>query len=276
VVTPFKVRQGESSTGVSAVADRNSPRPHECGGNYEFFTGPVAVTIRGTEITADQTRYRCDRCDEERLTPAQSDTWEESVYAKFEADPRRLLLPREVRALRERLQLSQPQLETALGLGEKTVVRWESGRVVQNRSTDDLLRLIDRDPSALHFLAQLHGVTLPGAATAASGSAGGPGHLRLPDRLGTRLQKLAEQDGVDLGTYVVMVLTQHATGVEMGQQVTELIQARMEGFSEFVREAWPTPRGFAEAAESWRGDLHVAERWGGSASAGRSSYGVVP
>lgn len=260
------------------MAHANTSRPHECGGNYELFTGPVSATIRGTEVTADQTRYRCDRCGEERLTPAQSDAWEESVYAAFEATPRRRLLPREVRALRERLQLSQPQLETALGLGEKTVVRWEAGRVVQNQSTDDLLRLVDRDPSALRFLAELHGASLPAAAATAAAPASavaGPAHLRLPDRLAGRLQKLAEQDGVDLGTYAVMVLTQHATGVEVGQKVTELIQARMDGFSEFVREAWPTSRGFAEGAEPWRGDVHVPDGWRGSSSAGRSPYDLL-
>lgn len=258
------------------MAHANTPRPHECGGNYELFTGPVAATIRGTEVTADQTRYRCVRCGEERLTPAQSDAWEESVYAAFEATPRRRLLPREIRALRERLQLSQPQLETALGLGEKTVVRWEAGRVVQNQATDDLLRLIDRDASAVRFLAELHGASLPATAAAdALAPAAGPGQVRLPDRLAARLQKLAEQDGADLGTYTVMVLTQHATGVEMGQKVTELIQSRMDGFSEFVRQAWPTPRGFAEGAESWRGDVHVPDGWRGSPSAGRSPYDLI-
>jgi HTH-type transcriptional regulator / antitoxin MqsA len=261
------------------VAHVNTLRPHECGGNYQLITEPAPATIRGTEVVADQTRYRCDRCGEERLTAAQSDAWEERIHAAYEAHPRRRLLPREVRALRERLQLSQPQLEAALGLGEKTVVRWEAGRVVQNQATDDLLRLIDRDPSALRFLAELHGAAVPEpavpAAAAPASAPAGPGKLRLPDRLAVRLQRLAEQEGADLGTYVVMVLTQHATGTEMGQQVTELIKARMDGFSEFVKEAWHTPRGFAEGAESWRGDVHVPDAWRGS-SAGRSSYGILP
>jgi HTH-type transcriptional regulator / antitoxin MqsA len=257
------------------VARVNSTPAHECGGSYQLFTGPAAVTIRGTEITADQTRYRCDRCGEERLTAAQSDAWEERVYAAYEAHPRRRLLPREIRALRERLRLSQPQLENALGLGEKTVVRWEAGRVVQNQATDDLLRLIDRDPSALRFLAQLHGAALPAGAVPAAEAAGGAGQLRLPDGLAARLQRLAEQDGADLGTYVVMVLTDHATGTEMGSRVAQLIHERMDGLSELVRQTWPAQRGYAEAADAWRGDVHAPQAWGGSPSTSRNPYAVI-
>lgn len=255
----------------------NSAPTHECGGNYRLFTGPVAVTIRGTEITADQTRYRCDRCGEERLTAAQSDAWEESVDAAYQAHPRRRLLPREIRALRERLRLSQPQLENALGLGEKTVVRWEAGRVVQNQATDDLLRLIDRDPSALDFLAQLHGAVLPRVAVAAPARelADGAGQLRLPDGLAARLQRLAEQDGAELGTYVVMVLADHATGTEMGNRVARLIQDRMDGFSELLREAWPGQRVFAEAANAWTGEVRIPSSWSVSPSASRSPYALA-
>ncbi len=33
-----------------------------------------------------------------------------------------------------------------LGVGEKTYTRWESGRSIQNKSSDNLIRLMDRSP----------------------------------------------------------------------------------------------------------------------------------
>lgn len=72
-----------------------------------------------------------------------------------------LQLAGEIRAIRQRLGLSQLQFERLLGVGPKTVVRWEGGTVFQNRATDSLLRLVDALPEAAIVLARWHGVELP-------------------------------------------------------------------------------------------------------------------
>jgi len=71
------------------------------------------------------------------------------------------LSPGEIRAIRERLRLTQRAFEKLLGVGPKTAVRWEKGTVFQNRSTDSLLRLVDAQPESARFLARIHDVTLP-------------------------------------------------------------------------------------------------------------------
>ncbi len=71
------------------------------------------------------------------------------------------MAPQEIRDVRKRLGLTQHAFEKLLGVGPKTVVRWERGTVFQNRSTDSLLRVIDVVPESAQFLARLKGVTLP-------------------------------------------------------------------------------------------------------------------
>jgi HTH-type transcriptional regulator/antitoxin MqsA len=73
-----------------------------------------------------------------------------------------LLSAKKIKALRERLGLSQSAFEQLLGVGPKTVVRWEKGTVFQNNATDSLLRVVDRFPEVVRFLADLHAVALPG------------------------------------------------------------------------------------------------------------------
>jgi HTH-type transcriptional regulator/antitoxin MqsA len=90
-----------------------------------------------------------------------------------------LLLTEQIRQLREGLGLSQRAFERLLGVGPKTVVRWEKGSVFQNRATDSLLRVVAGFPQVAAFLAELHGVEMPqesarGMARAARGASGDP------------------------------------------------------------------------------------------------------
>ncbi|MCK4341810.1 MAG: type II toxin-antitoxin system MqsA family antitoxin [Phycisphaerae bacterium] len=63
-----------------------------------------------------------------------------------------LLTPDEIRRERERLGLSQQELQELLGLGGNSLSRWENGRVYQARSTDTLLRIIFNVPAAAEYL----------------------------------------------------------------------------------------------------------------------------
>jgi HTH-type transcriptional regulator / antitoxin MqsA len=63
-----------------------------------------------------------------------------------------LLSPADIKALRKRIGLTQPQLEHLLGAGLKTVTRWEKGTVIQNGAADTLLRLLRDVPEALTYL----------------------------------------------------------------------------------------------------------------------------
>jgi HTH-type transcriptional regulator / antitoxin MqsA len=63
-----------------------------------------------------------------------------------------LLSGEEIRALRERFELTQAELARLLRLGANTVSRWESGRNVQTAAMDILLRLIRDLPGSLAWL----------------------------------------------------------------------------------------------------------------------------
>jgi DNA-binding transcriptional regulator YiaG len=58
----------------------------------------------------------------------------------------------EIRAIRERLKLTQGALSRLLRLGSNTVSRWEAGRNVQSASMDVMLRLLRDVPAALAYL----------------------------------------------------------------------------------------------------------------------------
>lgn len=94
---------------------------------------------------------KCFACEEEFFTKAQSEALSRSVKIAARRQLG-LLSPDEILAIRRKLGLSQEGLEELLGLGEKVVTRWETGRVVQGKPTDDLLRLMDRLPQVVEEL----------------------------------------------------------------------------------------------------------------------------
>jgi DNA-binding transcriptional regulator YiaG len=58
--------------------------------------------------------------------------------------------------IRKRYNLSQAELENLFGLGEKVVIRWEKGRVLQSKTADVLLRLMDQNPGIVEDLRKIH------------------------------------------------------------------------------------------------------------------------
>jgi putative zinc finger/helix-turn-helix YgiT family protein len=71
-----------------------------------------------------------------------------------------LLSPEKIAEIRQRLRLTQSELENLLGAGPKVVVRWESGKVIQGGGHDNMLRLLDREPSTLERLRQIQQLRL--------------------------------------------------------------------------------------------------------------------
>ena len=53
-----------------------------------------------------------------------------------------LLVPEEIKALRERLKLTQQEMSTYLGCGEKSYCRWENGSGRQSRMVNNFLLLL--------------------------------------------------------------------------------------------------------------------------------------
>lgn len=76
-----------------------------------------------------------------------------------------LLTPDEIRAGREKLGLTQAELQSLLGLGGNSLSRWEKGRIYQARSMDTLLKLAFRVQSVIPFLRREAEKTLANEAT---------------------------------------------------------------------------------------------------------------
>lgn len=63
-----------------------------------------------------------------------------------------LLSADDIRAIREKLGLTQAQLASLLRLGANTISRWESSRNVQSAAMDTVLRMIRDVPGSVEYL----------------------------------------------------------------------------------------------------------------------------
>lgn len=68
-----------------------------------------------------------------------------------------LMLPAELKALRERLRLTQKEMGELLQAGEKSWTRWESGRHRPSRSINLLIRALDDRMISVEYLRKLAG-----------------------------------------------------------------------------------------------------------------------
>jgi putative transcriptional regulator len=98
--------------------------------------------------------FHCAGCGEDFLTPEQARAM--SIAVKNEVRKKLgLLSPERIAAIREKAGLTQAQLEQRLGLGPKVVVRWESGKVIQGKAADTVLRLLEREPELVKDLQEI-------------------------------------------------------------------------------------------------------------------------
>jgi putative zinc finger/helix-turn-helix YgiT family protein len=118
------------------------------------------VALGQRRVDVDLEFFRCPECNEEYYSLEQADLRHRRAVdkARFEDN---LLSPNQIKSIREGLNLSQRMFELILGVGEKTCVRWEQGRVCQNVSTDRLIRLLAADRENIQRLAAINGVVLP-------------------------------------------------------------------------------------------------------------------
>lgn len=97
----------------------------------------------------------CDKCGEEFVgdkTMKQSARKIRDFYREVDG----LLTAIEIKCLRLRLGKSQEELSSILGGGLKAFARYENSDVIQSEPMDNLLRLIDANPSSLEILENKH------------------------------------------------------------------------------------------------------------------------
>lgn len=108
----------------------------------EFHFKPPANIPGGMIIIANSIWEECEICHEVILPPDLIERLEKERYIRLG-----LLSPAEIKAIRVKAGLSQAGISEILGVGEKTYTRWENGKSLQNKSSDNLIRLFSKDPS---------------------------------------------------------------------------------------------------------------------------------
>jgi len=107
-------------------------------GNFKFK--PPDNIPGGAIIVTEALWMECTTCNELIIPPALNKALDDEARAR-----RGLLTPQEIKEVRVQTGLSQEDMAQLIGIGAKTYTRWESGRSIQNKSNDNLIRLVQRN-----------------------------------------------------------------------------------------------------------------------------------
>lgn len=108
---------------------------------------------KNTKITFDQPGDYCDSCEEGilnandlKINKKMLHDWQNTIDGLLSSD--------EVRRIRKKLGLTQGKAAEIFGGGPNAFSRYECGEARQIKSTDNLLRLLDKYPHLLDELLQ--------------------------------------------------------------------------------------------------------------------------
>ena len=118
----------------------------------EFRFEPPANIPGGIIVIPNSKWEECQTCGEAILPPELLENLDRQRYIRLG-----LLRPSEIKAIREKAGLTQAQISRILGFGEKSYTRWESGKLLQNKSSDNLIRLFAKDANLFEGLAAQRG-----------------------------------------------------------------------------------------------------------------------
>lgn len=99
------------------------------------------LNVRGQEITLKVKMRVCKECGE----PLVDDELDDISLKQFYDEYRRLnnlLFPEEIKKIREKYNMSQTEFAKLLGMGEKTIARYENG-AIQEKVHDNLIRVVN-------------------------------------------------------------------------------------------------------------------------------------
>ncbi len=114
--------------------------------------GTLRLPVNGEEIAVPSAAHlSCPKCHEVVLRYQDARRLSEDAVAIYRRK-HGLLSADEIRALRERFELTQAEFARLLRLGANTLSRWEAGRNAQTEAMDTLLRLIRDVPGSIDYL----------------------------------------------------------------------------------------------------------------------------
>lgn len=136
---------------------KSVPECATCGHPVRRVSGHQEVSVGRRTAVVEVEYSRCDQCDEDFLEAGDMREIQRRASSQMRTEEG-LLSGAEVKAIREGLGFSQAEFEEYLGVGKKTVVRWERETVFPSRSTDLLLRLIRDVPGTAEAIGEMRGV----------------------------------------------------------------------------------------------------------------------
>ncbi len=144
-----------SGTPATRTRRRSAPEGEACPACATAMVERRAVLhlpVNGEEIAVPGASHlRCPKCHEVLLRFQDAKRLGEDAIAIYRRT-HDLLSADEIRALRERFELTQADLAHLLRLGANTVSRWEAGRHVQTAAMDMLLRLLRDLPGGIEYV----------------------------------------------------------------------------------------------------------------------------
>jgi putative zinc finger/helix-turn-helix YgiT family protein len=102
-----------------------------------FDYGPESNKVK---LVASVPVYECEGCGFS-FTDARAEELIHEAICKHLG----VLTPREIRGVRENLEMSRADFATLTHFGEASLARWESGALIQNKANDQLLYLLTFD-----------------------------------------------------------------------------------------------------------------------------------
>ncbi|MBF0262798.1 MAG: type II toxin-antitoxin system MqsA family antitoxin, partial [Magnetococcales bacterium] len=123
---------------------------HACGQAMIRGVRQVRLTYEGESATVDLSGWYCP-CGES-IHSGKDMLVSDRALNQLKARVEGLLDPSRIRAIREKLGLSQRKASQILGGGPNAFHKYEQGDVLASRAVSNLLRLLEADPSQLTLL----------------------------------------------------------------------------------------------------------------------------
>jgi len=114
--------------------------------------GEETFEYKGESITIpNYVTYECAECGE-AIVDNEALKTSGKILKDFQRKVDGLLTGSQIKAIREKLGLTQEQLADIVGGGLKSIARYESGQVCQSKGMDNLLRILDAYPHTLNVI----------------------------------------------------------------------------------------------------------------------------
>jgi len=128
-----------------------------CGADVKRLRANLSIQVGSRSIPVEDEYSTCTGCGEVFFAPSEMDDAMRAASSVVRREEG-LLQPEEIRAIRENLGFSQAEFERLLGVGQKSVVRWEKGTGFQNGATDMLMRVVRDVPGCAAYLREHAGL----------------------------------------------------------------------------------------------------------------------